>query len=72
MAKYLAGWDTGNSLPWKEKEFDTFYGAREFLVTELSEIDDAGPAIREIRSHDDAPLEVRGPNGLTYWVIRLK
>lgn len=63
---YVAGWNAPDMDP---REFERYDAAREFLISELSDLDDAAHAIQLIRSYDvPGYFEVMGPDGCVYWV----
>ena len=67
---YVAGWNVPGYTPDMDpREFKRFDDAREFLISELSDLNDAARAIQMIRSYDvPGYFEVMGPDGYVYWV----
>lgn len=67
---YVAGWNAPGYVPDMDtREFERFDDAREFLISELSDLDDSARAIELIRIYDEPGyFEVMGPDGFIYWV----
>ena len=67
---YVAGWNAPGYVPDMDTcESERFDDAREFLISVLSDLDDAAHAIQLIRSYDvPGYFEVMGPDGYVYWV----